>query len=347
MIKFFRKIRQQLLTQNKFTKYIFYAVGEIVLVVIGILIAISVNNWNEKRNNDISVHFMFENILEELEYDIHLAGRQIKIFKSIDSLITKVLNKEVSIADYNSEPSYTNLISPLFSLNIDDFSVENIELLINNSDIVTAQFKNELKIIRDIYINDIEDIKISAKKLEEYITQTENEYRQNHIWYSETNEEHKKQKIKFQLTDPKYLNNVKHLQLLNFGIFFSYNIFKTNAIVAYNEIHKTINSQRIIPDYIPAILKPSREELLEYIGTYHSSSQNITYKIGVEKFYLTLDVRISKNGKIFKTSKDIFIFEIENAKLEFKRNVIGDIIGFDFIYNGEIITKATKIKIDD
>tara|TARA_R110002167_G_scaffold270508_3_gene477027 strand:- start:120 stop:833 length:714 start_codon:yes stop_codon:yes gene_type:complete len=47
VIKFFRKIRQQLLTENKFSKYLLYAIGEIALVVIGILIALSINNWNE------------------------------------------------------------------------------------------------------------------------------------------------------------------------------------------------------------------------------------------------------------------------------------------------------------
>ena len=49
MIKFFRKIRQKLLTENKFNKYLLYAIGEIILVVIGILIALSINNWNEIR----------------------------------------------------------------------------------------------------------------------------------------------------------------------------------------------------------------------------------------------------------------------------------------------------------
>ena len=49
MIKLFRKIRQGLLTENKFGKYVLYAIGEIVLVVIGILIALQVNNWNENR----------------------------------------------------------------------------------------------------------------------------------------------------------------------------------------------------------------------------------------------------------------------------------------------------------
>lgn len=49
MIKFFRRIRQKLLSENKFSKYLLYAIGEIVLVVIGILIALQINNWNEQR----------------------------------------------------------------------------------------------------------------------------------------------------------------------------------------------------------------------------------------------------------------------------------------------------------
>ena len=49
MIKFFRHIRQRLLSENKFRKYLLYAIGEIVLVVIGILIALQINNWNENE----------------------------------------------------------------------------------------------------------------------------------------------------------------------------------------------------------------------------------------------------------------------------------------------------------
>ncbi|MCX2718021.1 DUF6090 family protein [Lentiprolixibacter aurantiacus] len=49
MIKFFRRIRQKLLSENKFSKYLLYALGEIVLVVIGILIALAVNNWNQSK----------------------------------------------------------------------------------------------------------------------------------------------------------------------------------------------------------------------------------------------------------------------------------------------------------
>lgn len=53
MIKFFSKIRYSLIEQNKSGKYFKYTIGEIILVVIGILIALSINNWNENRKNSI------------------------------------------------------------------------------------------------------------------------------------------------------------------------------------------------------------------------------------------------------------------------------------------------------
>ena len=49
MLRFFRRIRQRLLTENRFSKHLLYAVGEILLVVIGILIAFQVDSWNEER----------------------------------------------------------------------------------------------------------------------------------------------------------------------------------------------------------------------------------------------------------------------------------------------------------
>jgi len=56
MIKFFRKIRQNLLMENKTGKYLKYAIGEIILVMIGILLALQINNWNEIQKMNKSEH---------------------------------------------------------------------------------------------------------------------------------------------------------------------------------------------------------------------------------------------------------------------------------------------------
>ncbi|VAV86217.1 FIG00653203: hypothetical protein [hydrothermal vent metagenome] len=69
MIKFFRKIRQNMIKENRASKYLLYAIGEIVLVVIGILIALSINNWNENRKEEIILKSNLSTILKILEND--------------------------------------------------------------------------------------------------------------------------------------------------------------------------------------------------------------------------------------------------------------------------------------
>ena len=65
MIKFFRKIRRQLLLENKTGKYLKYAIGEILLVMIGILLALQVNQWNEVRKTKSLEQSYLKNLLEE------------------------------------------------------------------------------------------------------------------------------------------------------------------------------------------------------------------------------------------------------------------------------------------
>ena len=65
MLRFFRQIRQRLLAENRFSKYLLYAVGEILLVVIGILIALQVNNWNEERKEAIQEERFLEGLHNE------------------------------------------------------------------------------------------------------------------------------------------------------------------------------------------------------------------------------------------------------------------------------------------
>ena len=67
MIKFFRKIRHRLLTENKISKYLLYAIGEIVLVVIGILIALQINNWNENKKEKNQSIFYHQQLINDLQ----------------------------------------------------------------------------------------------------------------------------------------------------------------------------------------------------------------------------------------------------------------------------------------
>ena len=67
MFRFFRTYRQRLLTENRISNYLLYAVGEIVLVVIGILIALQINNWNEGVKNREMERGFYQDILSDLK----------------------------------------------------------------------------------------------------------------------------------------------------------------------------------------------------------------------------------------------------------------------------------------
>jgi hypothetical protein len=85
MIKFFRKIRQNLLMENKTGKYLKYAVGEIVLVVIGILIALQINNWNEARKERLEEREILSDLQLDIRVDIEKINYQLDFKKEMIS----------------------------------------------------------------------------------------------------------------------------------------------------------------------------------------------------------------------------------------------------------------------
>jgi len=108
MIKFFRQIRQNLIMENKTSKYLKYAVGEIVLVVVGILIALQVNNWNEERKDLKEAELIKQNIHDEFIKNGELLKASIK--SNEEALSASKLLKSLVGAD-KSELAKHNLDS--------------------------------------------------------------------------------------------------------------------------------------------------------------------------------------------------------------------------------------------
>ncbi len=98
MIPFFRRIRKQFADDNKPIKYMRYAIGEIVLVVIGILIALQINNWNVKKNQQENIEEYAKLLIQDLEEDILMVDINMtminEISNKIDSLVNSVQNKK-------------------------------------------------------------------------------------------------------------------------------------------------------------------------------------------------------------------------------------------------------------
>lgn len=98
MLKFFRNIRRRLLRENRFTRYLIYALGEIFLVVIGILIALQINNWNDDQKAISQEAIYLQDLKRDLETDIitldeRIEGNNLRL-QNIDSIIYYIRSKE-------------------------------------------------------------------------------------------------------------------------------------------------------------------------------------------------------------------------------------------------------------
>ena len=127
MIKFFRKIRQNLLVENKTGKYLKYAIGEIVLVVIGILIALQINNWNENRKTEEKRKIYYRQLLVDLETDKDYCKNRIGDFETI-------LKK---YADYENEFQNGALDLETSFENISELQIGGIHLFFKSNTIKT------------------------------------------------------------------------------------------------------------------------------------------------------------------------------------------------------------------
>ena len=102
MLTFFRRIRKGLLGSGKTQKYILNALGEIALVVIGILIALQINNWNEWRKGRELEEYYLHQLRQELEYNLDMAdnGIQRQVRNHTDaSLLLAVIEGDTIISD--------------------------------------------------------------------------------------------------------------------------------------------------------------------------------------------------------------------------------------------------------
>ncbi|WP_445384911.1 DUF6090 family protein [Robiginitalea sp. IMCC44478] len=139
MIKFFRKIRQRLLTENKFSKYLLYAIGEIVLVVIGILIALQLNNWNDTlKERSVEIKILQE-ILSNLEHDLVEIRSDIGLMDSVNKASEDII-QFMKTDSVPSEKFYYDVaklrVNPHFDPNKSGYNLlvsKGVEIILNDS----------------------------------------------------------------------------------------------------------------------------------------------------------------------------------------------------------------------
>ena len=117
MIKFFRRIRRKLLDEGNLKGYVVYAFGEILLVVIGILIALQINNWNEERKNKIKEIEYLKALQKEFHLNLFELERDIKGLKRIRGNIKEAIKYTGPVDVEINNMELSKLIRAVFAEN--------------------------------------------------------------------------------------------------------------------------------------------------------------------------------------------------------------------------------------
>jgi len=176
MIKFFRKIRQQFLRENKIRKYLIYAIGEIVLVVIGILIALQINNWNENQKTQIELLDIYSQIVFEVDNDIAELSANLEMYESLEPVFNKV------ISDYRTvdllDDGLSRLLAKSPTTNLNKSGIERLKA-ISVKDSLSLSLIELYDLMENVYLIPDENLIRDETQLLADI------YRDNYSWYPE------------------------------------------------------------------------------------------------------------------------------------------------------------------
>lgn len=111
MAKLFRDLRFNVLKTNNTSRYLKYAIGEIVLVMIGILLALQINNWNETRKSKKELQSILKTISLDLKQDTLVATNVIRLYDTIKSNSNKLINRDINRDNYENYPMLRSLVS--------------------------------------------------------------------------------------------------------------------------------------------------------------------------------------------------------------------------------------------
>ncbi|WP_167769607.1 DUF6090 family protein [Gaetbulibacter sp. S0825] len=346
MIKFFRKIRYNFMETGKTGKYFKYAIGEIFLVMIGILLALQVNNWNETRTNEERFMKILKEVRNDLEVDIDRSIRVLERGKEMDSLVNLVLDENLTTEDYLKEEN-RNLFWVGLQFSPFDYQKTAFNKFEGFNNVIPQKYETIISSINNHYnatgklYDDLYQIfREQIKDRHDYLANNQN-------WYyllrmQQTTDE----MIDFFLNDPKYKNWIVQHQVDNTASD-KYGVLKdlqSSAFGLANEISDILNdSFKFKNDKLYKKFGEPLTQASDWIGKYEEEDKDVVI-IKNKNGYLFLNQYLLK-----LVSKDTLFFDSRyfNSRLVADRDNGGQINGYKFINLKDSTHNEYVKKIED
>ena len=332
-----------MLTENKFSKYLLYTIGEIILVVIGILIALNLNTKKELKTNNDQIEKILTSVYKDLEEDlIKTINFQIEFNERKDSLSNRVLSKTLKAPDYKVNSNGDNPYLTLIEDQVEPFRFETnaYNRLINIIEIVPEKYMHIVEKLQDVYGDEalVTNNVVMEKKV--FLEKIQDGYQSNFDWYSRTEDKHYNDKVTYLLHDNQHLNDVRRYREITSHLLQHLNILKHKAAYAYNLIYHDLELDFSKSNQIDLIEFPTFNELEAYVGNYKNETSGFEMELVRDQYSL----RIRDRGIVFKVSKDKFKLMEANGYLEFRRNRNKEVISLSLFIKQKNLTSSDSLR---
>ena len=250
MNRVFRKIRLELMKKNKIGNYIKYAIGEIFLVVIGILIALQINNWNEDRKDEIYLDKIYAQVHQDLKRDTLHVNATIKFYKEKNERLEEIINREITKSYYDTinETNYMNCkkcVCDIATNRLFQYSDKGYQLLKTANKTQIPEKDSLSFLILDFYTFIIPALDDDGEILSDIMDEAVNEY-QKYDWYVDWAfyQRYNKDYIEYIFESEEYRKKcVRYLIYSKYNYLRRLELFKKNATMLLDILDKELEEE--------------------------------------------------------------------------------------------------------
>lgn len=286
MIKIFRKFRMQLITGNstdstaeRLSKYMLYAAGEIILVVIGILIALWINSNHNERNKQAKIDSILIQIQNDFLQDIENGDRLLANYWRKDSISDRIVGGKLTKEELDSNRK--NLTYRVRSLDFVSTWRESYQIqsngyaqLMSMLDDLPEKYEDLMKVLNHNILNRQVNFNAFSADAKDIVRQYKYYLADSHDWKAidDNKGELSTEQIDYILNNPRFKNQVNLLHNSTVSLFWEYINYRKSLMETYLEIDKLLGENaRELPEVIRTTSVAKETDAEQFIGVYNLS----------------------------------------------------------------------------
>ncbi|WP_121347110.1 hypothetical protein [Gillisia mitskevichiae] len=315
---FFKKLRKKYSNKRWFGKYIFYALGELILIILGIMLALNFDNNNDRNQNEEQFIYTLSQLQNELKANIEMTRKGIRYYEDLDSKFSSVMSDTLKASDLRTWDGYylTNFIFNSFTSEVTNNNYQKLNQYSVNIDEKynpVIDKLDELYLIEEKRLITLDDRMKKLTELNEIRMENQEPWFYHYFWTDKISDE----AADFFINDSIHKNRIAGYYKLSRGHLKAIKHYRVKAIECYSAINKLIDPQNK-NELISLGYSVNKLVLNSYVGKYkYEKSDQAIISIKNDK----LHVKIMQGGKTFNSQLyplSINEFFIINESMIFK-----------------------------